>query len=268
MNDAPELLSPEERRARQALLDLPRPRASVSFRARLKRDFVSGAIAAPARLAPTPMRPARGWMTLAPIAAALVLSGVLLNRGPQWTVASTSGSGIAVVDGQPILLTHREALGRALKHGGTVRLSAGTALVLLAPGQMAIEIAAGSEATVPTAAGRWLGRRILATVRSGEIRITTGRAFKGARLAVSTPEASLEVTGTTLAVIRESVGTCVCVMEGRVMMGPRDSPMAPIESGRRRFVFNDGRPAEEAEMRPVEKTALGEMRSRLAARLR
>jgi len=76
------------------------------------------------------------------------------------------------------------------------------------------------------------------------------------------------VTGTTVAVIRESVGTCVCVMDGEVRMGSHAGSMGPIESGMRRFMFNDGRPVEEAEMRPVERIALAEMRARYAARLR
>jgi len=261
-------LRPEERRAQDAVRGLKRPLARAEFRARLKRDFVSGAIAHSKRTVTLRPRPRVLWMAMAPAAAAALLAtGFVLNRGPDWTLASANATGIAVVDGRPILLTDREALEHALKRGGTVRLSPGASLELVASRHLAIEILGGTEATVPSVAGRWFGRQIQATVRSGEIRMTTGRAFKGARLAVSTPEASVEVVGTTLAVICESAGTCVCVMEGRVMMGPHDSAMAPIESGRRRFVFNDGRPPEEAEMRAVEKVALGVMRSRHASHM-
>jgi len=264
MTDAPEpALNPAEQQARDAVRQLSRPRASAAFRARLKREFVGGTIGAPAWSAPARGAWGATWMVLAPAAAVmLVVLALVFNRGPDWDVVSVTGSGVAVVDGRPILLTHAEELELALRRGGKVRLSGGGTLELMAPGQMAIEIVSGSEATVPPVAGRWLGRKLEASVQSGEMRITTGRDFRGARLAVSTPEATLMVVGTTLAVIREDVGTCVCVMDGRVMMGPRNAAMAPIESGRRRFVFNDGRPPEEAEIRDAEKVALAEMRAR------
>jgi hypothetical protein len=204
------------------------------------------------------------WVPAAAAAALLVVGAGWFNRGPDWTLASATGSGFAVIDDRPILLTDQARLAQSLRRGGKVRLTGGS-LELATTGQMAIEITPGTDAMVPPLAGRWFARRMRAEVHSGEIRVTTGRSFHGARLAVTTPEASVMVTGTTLAVICESTGTCVCVMEGRVMMGPHGAPMMPIESGRRRYVFNDGRPPEEAEMRPVEKDALGTMMARHAS---
>jgi len=57
----------------------------------------------------------------------------------------------------------------------------------------------------------------------GEIRVTTGPSFPGAHLDVSTPVAAIEVSGTTFAVILEPHGTCVCVLEGTVKVGRRDT---------------------------------------------
>jgi ferric-dicitrate binding protein FerR (iron transport regulator) len=99
---------------------------------------------------------------------------------------------------------------------------------------------------------------------TGEIRIATGPDFRGARLTIATPEARVEVTGTTLAVIREPAGTCVCVMQGNVRVGAGSGAMERIEAGRRIYVFNDGRPPERAEMRPTEVAPLGELMERHA----
>jgi hypothetical protein len=65
-------------------------------------------------------------------------------------------------------------------------------------------------------------------------------------------------------VICEPQGTCVCVLEGRVMVGPKDGTMERVDGGHRRYVFADGRPPEMAEMRPTEHSPLGEMRAEFA----
>ena len=75
------------------------------------------------------------------------------------------------------------------------------------------------------------------------------------------------VTGTTLAVIRDAEGTCVCVCEGTVEVGPRGGPMARVTRDRRRFVFRDGRPPEDAAIREVEGVELVAFRNRHRARL-
>ena len=270
MSDAPDQIQTREQRlAREALASLPRPPADPVFRARLRREFAAGALTA-ARPEVVELRPPWWRSPLSWAAAAAVLiaaAGLWLDRGPDWSVVSATGTGVVVVNGHATPLDRRADLERALRRGGTIRLGEGARLELGAGGQMAIEVAPATDATVSAAAGRWLGRTWTAAVRSGELRFTTGRAFHGARLAIAPPEARVEVVGTTLAVIREAAGTCVCVAEGRVMMGPRGAPRAPIEAGRRRFIFNDGRAPEEAEMRPVEKVALSEMRARHLARM-
>jgi hypothetical protein len=61
-------------------------------------------------------------------------------------------------------------------------------------------------------------------------------------------------------VICESTGTCVCVHDGVVKVRAHGGSMEAVTHGRRRYVFNDGRPPESAEIRPVEDTKLGEFR--------
>src|SRR5687768_1619740 len=78
---------------------------------------------------------------------------------------------------------------------------------------------------------RSFGRRgAVSEFVSGETRVTSGAGFGGARLRFRTPEAHVEVTGTTLAVIRDSVATCVCVFEGTVSIGTRPDALAPVEA--------------------------------------
>ena len=275
-HEPPETLTPGEARARDALRQLPRPEADPAFRARLKREFVSGSItsllgdAARRAAGAGSGRVVRGpWAAWAPrlawaaAAAAIVAASVLaINHGPRWQVSGVTGSGIAVVGQRPIPLEHVAELAQALRPGLRIQVPPGASLELTAPGTLMIQVAAGTEMVLPESPGRWFGRRVTAEVRRGELRITTGASFHGARLAVNTPEARVEVTGTTLAVICEPMGTCVCALEGRVGVAARGASMEMVTGGHRRFVFNDGRPPEMAEMRATERAPLGELRQR------
>jgi hypothetical protein len=288
MSDRHDDANEDARRARDAVAGLPRPRPEAGYRARLKREFARGTITGPAgrpaggedpafpgasrpRVGPrgAPWWRTRPWVTvLVPAAVALVVVALgALNRGPAWEVLDAPGDGLAVVDGRPIPLGHREDLGRALRGGARVVLTSGGALEIVAPGQMVVQLTPSSDVTLPSPVGRWFKGKAHAEVRSGEMRITTGRAFHGARLSVETPEAAVMVTGTTLAVIREPHGTCVCVMEGAVEVGPRGQAMASVAAGRRRFVFRDGRAPEQDEMRPVERVKLGMFRDQHRERM-
>jgi hypothetical protein len=52
------------------------------------------------------------------------------------------------------------------------------------------------------------------------------------------------------------------VLDGTVRVGARGAAAEVVASGRRRYVFNDGRPPESAEIRPVELEELGKFRER------
>jgi len=275
-------MSAEERKAQEALKALSRPSADSNVRSRLRRAFVEGTIrpgvldlGAPSQ----PMRPStarRPWFLdrraqvgLAIAAAVTVVTVMALNRPPKWEVSDASGEGIALVDGRGIPMNHRAELSAALRPGAPVRLPGGTELEIACAGNLLVQFTAGTDATVPEAPGRWFGRSVRGTIREGELRITTGPAFRGARLAIRSPEAQVEVRGTTLAVIREPHGTCICVLEGRVRVGPHGGDMIEIESGNLRFFFNDGRPPGSDAMRPIERVELErlkESRSRLLDR--
>ena len=259
-----------EAQARDAVRALGVPRVDADFRARLKREFIAGAAPAPAGAigARSAWFRRGAWGTaVAAAAAALVIVVLALNRGPGWQVVSAEGDGIAVIDGRPIPLGHVEDLGRALRAGVGVELGAGAMLEIESPGHLVIQVTPGTELRLPGPSGRWFGRELRALVSAGEVRITTGPRFRGARLLVETPEAGVLVNGTTLAVICEPGGTCVCVYEGSVRVGEKGGPTSRVERGWRRYVFGDGRPPEDASIRDDESVELARFRDRHRSRL-
>jgi hypothetical protein len=67
-------------------------------------------------------------------------------------------------------------------------------------------------------------------------------------------------------VICEPTGTCVCVLEGRVRVaGQAEGAGVMVAEGQRRYVFNDARPPQTAEIRPNEHVSLREFRERKRA---
>lgn len=253
-------------RARDAVRSLGAAPADPAYRARLREAFTTGAFE-PVRGRVVPIAPPRRtWLRLmAPLAAAAALIAVLvLNQPPRWRLESATGQGVAVVDGRAVPMNHVEELARRVRPGARIQVPADGTLELMLPGQMLVQLTPGTEFIVPDAPGRWFDRSARAELVTGEARLTTGAAFRGARLAIQTPEAEVQVTGTTLAVIVEPAGTCVCVLDGTVRMGPGPHDMLLVPSGGRRYVFRDGRRPELAEIRKVEAVELVIFRSRMA----
>lgn len=275
MSDRPEPLTPDQERARAALLGLEAPPARPEFRKALARDFASGAFAEPRTAPAHDVGRARGpsWWSwpvlrwaLAPVAmTALAIALVIGDRGARWEVMSASGTGIAVVDDRPIPMAHLDDLRRALHAGARLRVPEDSEIEIASRGNLAFHVAPGTDLTLPPAPGRWFDRSVESEIRSGEMRVTSGSGFHGARLTIRTPEAMVRVTGTTFAVIREPAGTCVCVLEGTVVVGTGGGAMVEVPKGERRFVFNDGRAPESAAIRDTEIAPLGAFRERCAA---
>ena len=256
-----------ERRARDRVRALSAPTADPDFRARLADDFASGALASAPRSAaalrlPWHAREMTRWAVGAAAAAALIVAGLMLNRGPAYRIISQHGDGIASVDGHGVMLNDLAGLERTIHPGSRIALPADADLVLEAGHTMMVALERGSVVTLPGTPGRWFGRRVAGRVDTGILRVTTGPGFHGAALALRTPEAQLQVTGTTFAVICEPAGTCVCVLEGTVRVGPIGAAMMEIPGGLRGYVYANGTPMARATMRPDERVMLGELRER------
>jgi len=256
--------------------------ARREFRTALRRHFVAGTIAAPAAARPRVLRP---WA--AALAAAALLAVVVIVWLPRpenarvsaWTVvaatadSTTSGSSARApmirVDGREVALATLGAGAATLPPGARVELPEGVAVELRLGVAIALETAPGTAFTLPTG-----GRQRLATIEHGEVRYVTGPAFAGTRLVVESPEARVEVTGTTFVVIAEPRMTCVCVGEGRVHVAARGDTARTqvathdVPAGRRREIYADGTMSGELPVHAHEAMKLGMLRDRLGAALR
>jgi ferric-dicitrate binding protein FerR (iron transport regulator) len=255
-----------EAAARSALEAMePAPAADPTFRARLRADFATGMLAGAAVprtpvVLPLPRRRAVKWLPAlaAAAAAVLVVTAINGNEAPRWHVVHASASGVATVDGREIPVADAPRLDAALHPGARVQLSPDAMLEVASARTLALQMAGGTDAILPRAPGRWWSRESRGTIAAGEWRITTGAAFAGARFEVGTPSAHVEVTGTTLAVICQPQGTCVCVYEGHVRVGHDPTDMVTVMHGRRRYMYADRAhaPLDDA-MLPPEVPALG-----------
>ena len=267
-------LPPEAERARRALRTQEPPRANAAFRERLREEFVWGRLGATEeRAAERPERSHRGarpWFRqplprLAAFAAAAMLAVFVAdfaNRGPAWTILEASGTGVILVDGDPIPIDQTDLLAERIRPGVEVELPPSGKLEILSARTLLIELTPGTRLTIPPPPPRYFSRNAELWTRAGLLRLTTGPSFRGARLDVHTPDAMTRVTGTTLAVIMEPMGTCVCVLEGEVQVGRGSGgPMMAIGSGRRGYVFRDGSPPITDSIRGKETMELARFRS-------
>lgn len=273
-------LTPEEnadaRRAEDTLRALPPAAPAPAFRARLREAFASGTIDdAPGDAPPVAARRPGGRAERFPLALAGAVAAVLVvagawafNPGPRWRVAEIQHAhGNVIVNDDAIPADDTESLDEVLVPGATIEWDGDGDLELLSRGRLALGIAPGTHMTLPAPPPRWFFRHSAGRVETGTVRLTSGPRFHGARVTIATPEATVEMTGTTLAVIHEPMGTCVCVLEGsvRVRAGAHDMGMVP--AGQRQVVFANGQPAVRADMRPTERVALGAMREAMRAEL-
>ncbi len=256
-------MTASEAAAREAVRNLPEPSARNAFRDRLREDFVARRVTPPSHRA----RPAGGplrwiWGVTVPAAAALlILLAVSLNRGTGWRVLNPPSGARLLVGGRAVPLEDGRAVTHALRDGGRLELRDSVLVNLTSPGRLTVQLLPGTEMTLPAPPGRWFRRAVRATINAGEMRITTDRGFHGARLFVDTPEVEVEVTGTTLAVIRPDFGSCVCVFDGTVRVAPRGGAAETVSSGHRFTYFKDGNRIDRGDMLPQERIKLGMLQS-------
>jgi ferric-dicitrate binding protein FerR (iron transport regulator) len=255
-------MTPEEQRAAQAVGALGQPRPEAGFRARLREQFVSGAIDAAAgpgsaTVTPIPRRrsPVVPLFGLAAAAAAAMLVW-LGSAAPHWSYAGASGeSGEVWVCGK--LMDHQDGAAiEAMLHPGTPVKTTGTMQVdLQLANRLTLQAAPGAEFTVPDTPRRWFGGPAFCEVGAGEVRFATGSEMPGSRFVIRSPLATIEVVGTTFAVIAGADSACVCVLDGEVRMRDPDGTTHAVAAGKRRSVFRDGAVREE-EILPMERMKL------------
>jgi ferric-dicitrate binding protein FerR (iron transport regulator) len=258
-----------EARARERLRSATRPVAPAAWRERLKREFVSGDFASKAVVVPLPAarRPHRvRWVVGFAAAATVTIVAAALNQAPPWTALPSAGTGTLYVNGEPLPVRDTAGLTRRLRPGSRLKLQSTEDLDLVSSGVLAMQLSPGTEAVLPSPPGRWFGRAGRASVDRGNLRVTTGRRFGGSRLAIITPEATVHVSGTTLAVIAESTGTCVCVLEGTAHVRPHRGTMTRVTPGTRVDIARGGhRAPTTGEIRLAERPKLVDLRDRLQA---
>lgn len=195
------------------------------------------------------------------LAAIVIVVGVL-NPGPRWRVStSQDATGNVLVDGDPVPASDFTSLTDLLHPGVDLEWRGQGDLELASGDAIALRVLPGSVLTLPEAPGRYFARTTKGALTEGEIRVSTGRAFEGATLVLSTPEADVRVSGATLAVIREPVATCVCVLDGNVRVKTATQNFGLVSAGQRQTVFNNGQVPERDDMRPAERIALERMRT-------
>jgi hypothetical protein len=254
-----EKLTPEQNLAQRAVRSLSEPKASPEFRHRLKEEFVSGRI--PPEIRPVPRRRRATLLTVGVLAAAaVIIIGIFLgNQTPDWRLEGPLPSTL-IVNGEEVPVDDARQMDDMLQPGASIACEDTMGATIASPGHLYVQLTPCSEVILPETPRRWFGRTLEAEVMHGEVRFVTGESFEGAKLMVETPEVVIEVLGTTIAVIREDFGTCVCVLNGSVKMGPKDGPMEVVNEGRRRTIFNDGRAPFEEEILPMERMKLEMLR--------
>ncbi len=271
MNEKRRPMTDAEHRAREALESLTPFEADPAFRARLKEEFLAGQVEepAPSRHWPSDVRPRPRWrlvlgLVTTAVAAALIMAFLFGIRGPRWTLEKGSGEGQIRIGARTFPLDRLSELADFLVPGARLTTEGTAEITLRAGDQMVLVLAPESELTLPDTFGRWFSSdRSLQLVR-GEVRVTTLSGFSPANLLCETEESMVRITGTTLAVIRNDQGTCLCVLEGEVEMmdrvGEGKDAMSRVPEGMRRVAYSDGRESAMAPLEPLEEIQLQKLR--------
>lgn len=239
----------------------PVPPPDADFRARLRAEFTRGTFARTSGVRSTHLPPtwsgARAWLPLAAAASvALFAFGAWSRDGSEWRVDAPEPGAMFEVDG-------RAATPHTLRAGARVRVRGGT-LDLEIPGVARLQAAEGAEFRVPPLPGGWTRRTGHCRVEAGEVRLATAPGDHGRRLVFELRDASATVTGTVLAVIVEPERSCVCVLDGAVVMRDSVAGATRLAAGLRRSVGANGRDPRLEPILPMERMKLEMLRDGMA----
>lgn len=251
--------TPQERRVREAVRQMPHEMPDTEFLARLKSDFVEGRLAQRERF----RRPPRLlWAWIAVPAAAAVVALLLARHlfvGPaDWVVLDTSGTGTADWAGRGHELAALSPGARLDAVAGPVRIEDGW-LEIARPGALGVRLNPGTDADLAAADGPSLAW----TLHRGELQVLTGPGFAGRKMSIRTPEGRVEVVGTAFAVFRDEGVTCVCVAEGVARIGVDEADLEEVRPGLRKVMFGDGREPEILDIAPEHRAGLEEFLGRV-----
>ena len=244
MTDDMHDLSAEDLRARDAVRALARPQADAGFRARLREQFVTGAIDTGGREtvrrpgpAPLPL-----WRKLAPIAvgvAAIVLLIVPYVRTPGVNLIGVRGANQIVLNGELVACSDLNPIQAALLPGCRIQVPEGAVVQLAREGQLVMDLE-GVEFTFPGRPFPLVGGPMESTITGdGTVRMATAKGFAGSSYRIRVGEMDLMIRDSvfTLSFSGDQIG--INVLEGELeallpdgrsrMVGPRSGAM--IRSG-------------------------------------
>lgn len=248
----PDRLEPQQRLAQEAVRSLGVPEADAAFRARLKEQFVSGAIPDRSPLA-VRMRRRRaavyGWSSLA-LAAVLALAVFGLNRLPGPELLSARGPGTVTVDGLSVDAGDAPRIAALLKPGARIRLEGETSVDILYRNSLAMRLTPGTDLVLPERPGRWFSRPVSAGLSLGEVSIRTGPGLKGGALRVDTPAGSALITGTLVDVFFNGELSCFCLHDGTAHVLVDGTDFGAIPAMKRLVVHMDSRTPECLDIAP------------------
>lgn len=251
MKDRDDNMTPEEQRVREAIRNVDPVRADPAFREKLKRDFVSGAL----RERKASARPRfflfPAWQ-FASLLVAAVAAWFLVQvfQAPSWQIHAVLGKGSIRVGDHQADVSDFDPLADLVRPGARVRVDGEAALDIRAGDAILIELAGGSDVTLPEAPRRWLAKPLESVLHAGEIRLKTGPDFARHTLTVRTAEGMIRVIGTAISVYKGDDFTCVCVLEGTARIGKDEARMEDVGAGLRKVMFSGDRPSKIIDIEP------------------
>ncbi len=233
-------------RALAVLARLPRSSAPESARESARMAFVHGSVVERFDQADTSRRPerhsSRRWVGLLMAAALGVLAVFWFGSQPQqdWVVLN-----IQIPDGITIPGDGTLAVGTHLD-SGLLTTGPESELQVQLGDKLRFTMLPGTSLELPKPPGRWFDRNRRLPLTSGEIYGTSGGQKLGFDLVFHTPELEARLTGTTFAVFRIDVASCVCLWEGGVAVTPLvgDYDVVNLEVLHRVWIYKDGREPE------------------------
>lgn len=246
----------DEQAALGALKQLPHPKAASEVRERARAAFLRGE-ASPGTSAMASTEPRRRSPRLLPLALTAAIAAIVIavfSYGNQpahdWFVTDiVEPAGVQTGETTP---------------GGGIRLTAGlvstgetSELEVQLGSQVRFRMLPGTTIDLPRPPGRWFGKSRTIRLSAGEIYGTTGEQPLAFDLQVETSEAMAQIFGTTFAVLKLDIGTCVCLWTGGVMVMPKDGDDGiRLPDEMKYYVYNDGRPNEMMPIEPMERMKL------------